>query len=69
MPAARRSGSPPQVPTPCRVAAALLLGAAAGCGVTSDPAPLLTAVMPSSGYNDAPLNLAIIGSSFRPTYR
>ena len=69
MPAARRSGSPTQVPTPCRVAAALLLGAAAGCGVTSDPAPVLTAVMPSSGYNDAPLNLAIMGSNFRPTYR
>ena len=69
MPAARRSGSPPRVPTPCRVAAAWLLGAAAGCGVASDPAPALTGLSPPAGYDDAPLTLAMIGHDFRPTYQ
>jgi hypothetical protein len=57
MPAARRGG-----------ATALLMGAAAGCGLGAQPAPALTGLAPAAGYSDAPLPVAIAGSGFRPTY-
>jgi large repetitive protein len=50
-------------------AAALLLGATAGCGMTSDGAPSLSKVIPAAGYDDAPLALSIAGDNFRPTYQ
>ncbi len=68
MPAARRSGTPLRFPAPTRLTAAFLLGAAAGCGLGGDAAPSLAKLMPSAGYDDAPLALAILGANFRPIY-
>jgi hypothetical protein len=69
MQAVRRTGSPTAVPTPRRLAAALLLGATAACAGPREPAPSLSAVMPSSAYNDAPVALTLEGDDFRPTYQ
>ncbi len=50
-------------------AAALLLGAAAGCGIGSEPTPSVDKVTPAAGYADAPVALAIAGENLRPTYQ
>src|SRR5437764_3392570 len=50
-------------------AAALLLGAAAGCGMGSEAAPVLGKVTPAAGYANGPLSLSIGGDKFRPTYQ
>lgn len=69
MPAARRRGDRPPVLASTRVAAVLLLGAAAGCGLGSQPIPAVSSLMPAVAYNNAALPLAIVGTGFRPTYQ
>lgn len=68
MAAVRRSGTPTRLSSPCRAAAALLLGAAAGCGATGEPGPTLSSLMPAASYNDSALVLAMMGDDFRPSY-
>jgi hypothetical protein len=55
-----------------RVFAAALAGAAlfdaAGCGETVESAASIDEVIPSEGYNDVPVAVAIRGGPFRPSY-
>jgi hypothetical protein len=55
-----------------RVFAAALAGAAlfdaAGCGETAESAASIEEVVPSEGYNDVPVDVAIRGGPFRPSY-
>ena len=48
--------------------AAVLLGAAAGCGAGTEPVPVLMELVPIAAYNDAPVAATIYGGSFRPAY-
>jgi hypothetical protein len=45
----------------------LLLGAAAGCAGGERPAAV-TAVVPTEGYNDSAIDIAVQGGPFRPSY-
>jgi hypothetical protein len=55
---------------PARTAtAALLLGAAAGCGLGAEPPAALVQILPAMAYNDAPVAANIYGSAFRPAYQ
>jgi hypothetical protein len=59
---------------PARTAtAALLLGAAAGCGLGAEPPAVLGQMTPAMGYNDAPVAANIFakvdGGVFRPAYQ
>jgi len=49
--------------------AAMLLGAAAGCGVGAEQPATLAALTPDAGYNDVTLAADIYGNGFRPTYQ
>ncbi|HEX3901985.1 MAG TPA: IPT/TIG domain-containing protein [Polyangia bacterium] len=49
--------------------AAVLLGAAAGCGVGAEQPVALSQMMPAAGYSDVPLAATIYGHGFRPSYR
>ncbi len=50
--------------------AAMLLGAAAGCGVGAEQPAALTRMMPAVAYNDVARPVTIYGQGgFRPTYR
>jgi hypothetical protein len=49
--------------------AAMLLGAAAGCGVGAEQSATLAQMTPAMGYSDVALPADIYGKGFRPTYR
>jgi hypothetical protein len=49
--------------------AAMLLGAAAGCGVGAEQPATLTQMSPAMAYDEAALPAAIEGQGFRPAYR
>ena len=49
--------------------AAVLLGAAAGCGVGAEQPAALSQMTPPAAYSDGPLAATIYGQGFRPRYR
>ncbi len=49
--------------------AAVLLGAAAGCGVGAEQPAALHQMTPTAAYSDASLTATIYGQGFRPSYR
>jgi IPT/TIG domain len=59
----------PAMPPARSVTAAMLLSAAAGCGVGAEPPAVLTQLVPAMTYNDAPAAATIGGYPFRPAYQ
>jgi hypothetical protein len=56
------------MPSARSATAAVLLGAAAGCGAGAEPAPVLMEIVPIAAYNEATVPVTIYGRSFRPSY-
>src|SRR3954452_4096307 len=56
-------------PRTCVAAVAPLIGAVWGCGASTEPDAMVSAMSPAAAFNDAAFAVSITAKAFRPVYR